>query len=95
MLEQAQARTAIADAELDEDGNFVKKDKAPSEDDGVIIVDNESRPSQVEAKSNGQAPKAAESDAGRGLFGGDEESVPVRRKKNGKKVGKKKRVSRK
>lgn len=95
LLEQAQARTAIADAELDEDGNFVKKDKAPSEDDGVIIVDNESRPSQVEAKSNGQAPKAAESDAGRGLFGGDEESVPVRRKKNGKKVGKKKRVSRK
>jgi len=94
LLEQAQARTAIADAELDEDGNFVKKEKA-AEDDGVIIVDNDTRPSQVEAKSNGQAPKAAESNAGRGLFGDEEESVPVRRKKNGKKVGKKKRVSRK
>ncbi|MEQ8317277.1 MAG: DNA topoisomerase VI subunit B [Phycisphaerales bacterium] len=89
LLKQAQARTAIADAELDEDGNFVKKDKGASDDDGVIIVDSESRPSQVEAKSNGQATKAAESDAGRGLFGGDEESVPVRRKKNGKKTGKK------
>jgi len=72
----------------------VKKEKA-AEDDGVIIVDNDTRPSQVEAKSNGQAPKAAESNAGRGLFGDEEESVPVRRKKNGKKVGKKKRVSRK
>lgn len=93
LLKQAQARTAIADAELDEDGNFVKKDKAPSDDDGVIIVDSESRPSQAEAKSNGQAPKAAESDAGRGLFGGDEESVPVRRKKTKKKVSKKRRTS--
>lgn len=92
LLEQAQARTAIADAELDEDGNYVKKEKAPAEDDGVIIVDNDAKPSQVEAKSNGAVEKGRPEDSGRGLFGDDEESVPVRRKK---KVGKKKSVSRK
>jgi len=91
LLEQAQARTAIADAELDEDGNFVKKDKTPADDNGVIIIDSEDRPSQVEAKSNGAVSKSDPEGSGRGLFGDDEERVPVRRKK----VGKKKRVTRK
>lgn len=86
LLEQAQARTAIADAELDEDGNFVKKEKAPAEDDGVIIVDNDAKPSQVEAKSNGQAAEKGEETPGRGLFEDDEESVPIRRKKTKKKT---------
>lgn len=94
LMEQAQARTAIADAELDEDGNYVKKEKAPAEDDGIIIVDSDAKPSQVEAKSNGAVAKGDSEDSGRGLFGDDEESVPVRRKKSGKNVGKK-RVSRK
>lgn len=91
LLEQAQARTAIADAELDEDGNFVKKEKTPAEDDGVIIVDSDAKPSQVEAKSNGAVAKGDSEDSGRGLFGDDEESVPVRRKK---KTSKKKRTTR-
>ncbi|MGD1916100.1 MAG: DNA topoisomerase VI subunit B [Phycisphaerales bacterium] len=81
LLKQAQARTAIADAELDEDGNYVKPEKKPAEDDGVIIVESEPSPAQVEAKGNGEAASASESDAGRGLFGTDGESVPVRRKK--------------
>jgi DNA topoisomerase-6 subunit B len=95
LLEQAQARTAIADAELDEDGNFVKRERTPADDDGVIIVDADNNgkptPQQVEAKSSA---KPADENAGRGLFGGDEDdSVPVRRKKTGKKTSKKTRAS--
>ena len=91
LLAQAQARTAIADAELDEDGNFVKKERTPADDDGVIIIDadNNAKPSpqQVEAKSSTQP---ADENAGRRLFGDDEdESMPLRRKKSAKKTGKK------
>ncbi len=91
LLKQAQARTAIADAELDEDGNYVKPEKKPAADDGVIIVESDPAPAQVEAKAIGQAPPATESDSGRGLFGADSESVPVRLKK---KTSKKKRTTR-
>ena len=90
-MKQAQARTAIADAELDEDGNYVKPEKKPAADDGVIIVESDPAPAQVEAKAIGQAPPATESDSGRGLFGADSESVPVRLKK---KTSKKKRTTR-
>jgi len=93
LLAQAQARTAIADAELDEDGNFVKKERTPADDDGVIIVDNESRPSQVEAKTNGAVTKGDPEDSERGLFGDNEQSVPARRKRTSKKTSKKSRAS--
>ena len=94
LLQQAQARTAIADAELDEDGNYVTPANRQENDEGVIIVDSDNdkaAPAQVEAKATG---KLAEEDAGRGLFGDDEDdSVPVRRKKTGKKTSMKTRAS--
>ena len=99
LLAQAQARTAIADAELDEDGNFITPANRQENDEGVIIVDSDNEraaPAQVEAKSAG---KPTEENGGRGLFGDEDDSVPVRRKKSekktGKKVGKKTSVSRK
>ncbi|MEO1007672.1 MAG: DNA topoisomerase VI subunit B [Planctomycetota bacterium] len=81
---QAQKRTAIADAELDEDGNFVRKErKEPGLDDGVLIVDNgvAAEPASKEHADNGHANGTIEGKEGQpGLFV-NEGSEPVRHTK--------------
>ncbi len=49
LLEQARAKTAVADQELDEDGRVKRQQEADSDDEGVIIIDSAIAPVEVAA----------------------------------------------
>jgi len=67
LLKEARKRTAVADAQLDEDGRTVKKDEADElkQDDGVVMVESRAAhlaEAQAENGSASEAPKQATDD---------------------------------
>ena len=79
LLAQARRRTAIADAQLDEDGKVIEDHRRLEKDDGVVIVgadDPDDAPPTPSAMTK-QTPQRKHSPEGRSpegsLFGGDDE----------------------
>jgi hypothetical protein len=64
LLKEAKKRTAIADAQLDEEGKMVKKDEVEElkNDDGVVLV--ESRAAHLAEVETAASAETAESESG-------------------------------
>ncbi len=88
LLAQAKARTEIADAELDEDGNIIKDESNGrlDADDGVIIVNGsgpnpvapveDAKPTKKRSNAKGaKAPKKGKKSAGKGAAGKDDSGL--------------------